>query len=223
MRCASAIRRGRRFSPSTSSSRRCCSSASSRSTSACAPTAPSSRSSISTARAKELERAKADGINAVAIVFMHAYRYPEHEKAVAKLARDMGFPQVSVSHEISPLIKLVGRGDTTVVDAYLSPILRRYVAAVDSELDAQQIRRAADVHDVVGRAHRRRAVPGQGRDPLRPRRRRGRHGRDRPRGRLQEADRLRHGRHLDRRVALTTANTSARSRPRSRACACARR
>ena len=76
----------------------------------------------------ELERARADGINAVAIVFMHAYRYPEHEKAVAKLARDMGFPQVSVSHEISPLIKLVGRGDTTVVDAYLSPILRRYVA-----------------------------------------------------------------------------------------------
>src|ERR1044072_1085623 len=87
---------------------------------------------------KELERAKADGINAVAIVFMHAYRYPEHEKAVAKLTRDMGFPQVSVSHEISPLIKLVGRGDTTVVDAYLSPILRRYVATVDSELDARK-------------------------------------------------------------------------------------
>jgi 5-oxoprolinase (ATP-hydrolysing) len=86
----------------------------------------------------ELERARADGINAVAIVFMHAYRYPEHEKAVARLARDMGFPQVSVSHEISPLIKLVGRGDTTVVDAYLSPILRRYVATVDSELDARK-------------------------------------------------------------------------------------
>src|SRR5262249_36422911 len=75
-----------------------------------------------------LERAKADGVNAVAIVFMHAYRYPEHEKRVAALAREMKFPQVSVSHEVSPLIKLVGRGDTTVVDAYLSPILRRYVA-----------------------------------------------------------------------------------------------
>jgi 5-oxoprolinase (ATP-hydrolysing) len=86
----------------------------------------------------ELERAMADGIKAVAIVFMHAYRYHEHEKTVAKLARDMGFPQVSVSHEISPLIKLVGRGDTTVVDAYLSPILRRYVATVDSELDAKK-------------------------------------------------------------------------------------
>ncbi|MEI8150280.1 MAG: hydantoinase B/oxoprolinase family protein [Hyphomicrobiales bacterium] len=84
----------------------------------------------------ELERAQADGIKAVAIVFMHAYRYPEHERRVAKLARDMKFPQVSVSHEVSPLIKLVGRGDTTVVDAYLSPILRRYVATVDPELDA---------------------------------------------------------------------------------------
>src|SRR3954463_1456602 len=86
----------------------------------------------------ELERAKADGIKAIAIVFMHAYRYPEHEQRVAKLARDMKFPQVSVSHEVSPLIKLVGRGDTTVVDAYLSPILRRYVATVDSELDAKK-------------------------------------------------------------------------------------
>src|SRR6478672_9871302 len=86
----------------------------------------------------ELGRAKADGIKAIAILFMHAYRYPEHEQRVAKLARDMGFPQVSVSHEVSPLIKLVGRGDTTVVDAYLSPILRRYVATVDSELDAKR-------------------------------------------------------------------------------------
>src|SRR3954452_349337 len=82
----------------------------------------------------ELERAMADGIKAVAIVFMHAYRYPEHEKAVAKIARDMGFPQVSVSHEISPLVKLVGRGDTTVVDAYLSPILSRYVGQVAEAL-----------------------------------------------------------------------------------------
>src|SRR6187399_2869089 len=86
----------------------------------------------------ELERAMAGGIKAIAIVFMHAYRYPEHEQQVARLAREMGFPQVSVSHEVSPLIKLVGRGDTTVVDAYLSPILRRYVATVDSELDAKK-------------------------------------------------------------------------------------
>src|SRR6202011_1452860 len=84
----------------------------------------------------ELERAKADGIKAVAILFMHAYRYPEHEQRVAKLAREMDFPQVSVSHEVSPLIKLVGRGDTTVVDAYLSPILQRYVAQVARDMGA---------------------------------------------------------------------------------------
>jgi len=87
---------------------------------------------------RDLEAAKADGIAAVAIVFMHAYRYPEHERQVAALAREMGFAQVSVSHEVSPLIKLVGRGDTTVVDAYLSPILRRYVAQVDKDLDARR-------------------------------------------------------------------------------------
>ncbi len=87
---------------------------------------------------RDLEAAKVDGIAAVAIVFMHAYRYPEHERQVAALARDMGFAQVSVSHEVSPLIKLIGRGDTTVVDAYLSPILRRYVAQVDKDLDAKR-------------------------------------------------------------------------------------
>lgn len=81
-----------------------------------------------------LEAAKADGIQAVAVAFMHAYRYPAHEAMVAALAREVGFPQVSASHEVSPLIKLVGRGDTTVADAYLSPILRRYVAQVAEEL-----------------------------------------------------------------------------------------
>ena len=81
-----------------------------------------------------LEAAKADGIESVAIVFMHGYRHPAHEQSVAALAREIGFAQVSVSHEVSPLIKLVGRGDTTVVDAYLSPILRRYVERVGTEL-----------------------------------------------------------------------------------------
>jgi 5-oxoprolinase (ATP-hydrolysing) len=83
---------------------------------------------------RALERAKADGIGAVAIVLMHAYRYHAHEQQLAALARELGFPQVSASHEVSPLIKLVGRGDTTVVDSYLSPILRRYVAQVAGEL-----------------------------------------------------------------------------------------
>ena len=81
-----------------------------------------------------LMQAKADGIDAVAIVFMHAWKFPEHERAVAAVCRNCGFSQVSVSHEVSPLIKLVGRGDTTVVDAYLSPILSRYVRQVAGEL-----------------------------------------------------------------------------------------
>jgi len=75
-----------------------------------------------------------EGIRAVAIVLMHGYRYPQHEEALAACARAIGFPQVSVSHEVSPLMKLVSRGDTTVVDAYLSPILRRYVERVEREL-----------------------------------------------------------------------------------------
>ncbi|MCV0397828.1 MAG: hydantoinase B/oxoprolinase family protein [Rhizobiaceae bacterium] len=84
----------------------------------------------------DIEAAKNTGIDAVAIVFMHAWKYPEHEKAAAELCRSIGFSQVSVSHEVSPLVKLVGRGDTTVVDAYLSPILSRYVARVAGELGA---------------------------------------------------------------------------------------
>lgn len=75
------------------------------------------------------------GFRAVAIVFMHGYRYTAHEQVAARIAREIGFPQVSVSHEVSPLVKLVGRGDTAVVDAYLSPILRRYVQQVSEELD----------------------------------------------------------------------------------------
>ncbi|WP_259782721.1 hydantoinase B/oxoprolinase family protein [Aestuariispira ectoiniformans] len=75
-----------------------------------------------------------DGIRSVAIVCMHGYRYSDHEKQIADMAREIGFTQVSTSHETSPLMKLVSRGDTTVVDAYLSPILRRYVEQVAGEL-----------------------------------------------------------------------------------------
>ncbi|MFO0459463.1 MAG: hydantoinase B/oxoprolinase family protein [Burkholderiales bacterium] len=77
-----------------------------------------------------LQAAYGRGLRAVAIVLMHAYRYPEHERRLAAIARGIGFPQVSVSHEVSPLIRWVARGDTTVVDAYLSPVLRRYVERV---------------------------------------------------------------------------------------------
>ncbi len=83
---------------------------------------------------RDLRAAYADGIRACAIVLMHGYRYPEHERRLAALARTIGFAQVSVSHEVSPLMKIVSRGDTTVVDAYLSPILRRYVEQVEAQL-----------------------------------------------------------------------------------------
>ncbi|MFO7641813.1 MAG: hydantoinase/oxoprolinase family protein, partial [Candidatus Competibacteraceae bacterium] len=86
-----------------------------------------------------LEEAYQAGIRAVAIVFLHGYRYPEHERRAAALAREIGFTQISVSHEVSPLMKLVGRGDTTVVDAYLSPILRRYVDRVAAELNGARL------------------------------------------------------------------------------------
>jgi len=81
-----------------------------------------------------LQTAYDAGFRAVAIVLLHGFRFTDHEARVASIAREIGFTQVSVSHEVSPLMKLVGRGDTTVVDAYLSPILRRYVDRVASEL-----------------------------------------------------------------------------------------
>lgn len=84
----------------------------------------------SEALAADLAAARRDGITSVAIVFMHAYAYPEHERQAAALARAAGFTQVSVSHEVAPLIKIVPRGDTTVADAYLSPVLRRYTDGV---------------------------------------------------------------------------------------------
>jgi 5-oxoprolinase (ATP-hydrolysing) len=82
---------------------------------------------------RDLEAAFAAGIRSAAIVLLHGYRWTAHERLVAALAREIGFTQVSVSHEVSPLMKMVGRGDTTVVDAYLSPILRRYVDQVAAE------------------------------------------------------------------------------------------
>jgi 5-oxoprolinase (ATP-hydrolysing) len=88
------------------------------------------------ATAHALERAYADGFRALAIVFMHAWRDARHELVTAELARAAGFTQISVSHAVSPLMKLVARGDTTVVDAYLSPILRRYVQQVQAELQS---------------------------------------------------------------------------------------
>ncbi|MFE9066949.1 hydantoinase B/oxoprolinase family protein [Streptomyces violaceusniger] len=86
------------------------------------------------AAAEALRTAHRDGFRSAAVVLLHGYRHAAHEQALAVVARDLGFPQVSCSHEVSPLMKLVSRGDTTVVDAYLSPILRRYVEDVAAEL-----------------------------------------------------------------------------------------
>ena len=83
---------------------------------------------------KDLQAKYNEGYCALAIVFIHAYRHGQHEARVAEIAREIGFTQVSASHQVSPLIKMVSRGDTTVVDAYLSPILRRYVDQVASDL-----------------------------------------------------------------------------------------
>ncbi|MDA0305036.1 MAG: hydantoinase B/oxoprolinase family protein [Proteobacteria bacterium] len=83
----------------------------------------------------QLRQAYDDGIRSAAIVFMHGYRYPAHESLIAGIAKDIGFTQVSQSNQVSPLMKLVSRGDTTVVDAYLSPILRRYVDRVAQNLE----------------------------------------------------------------------------------------
>ncbi|MEO1431428.1 MAG: hydantoinase/oxoprolinase family protein [Cyanobacteria bacterium J06633_8] len=83
---------------------------------------------------KDLQAVYNTGIRSCAVVLMHSYNYPHHEQQVAAIAREVGFTQISVSHEVSPLMKLVSRGDTTVVDAYLTPILSRYVDFIASQL-----------------------------------------------------------------------------------------
>ncbi|MFE9308399.1 hydantoinase B/oxoprolinase family protein [Streptomyces sp. NPDC088353] len=91
------------------------------------------------ALAGPLRQAYDDGIRAVAVVCLHSHLHPAHERAVGELAARVGFPQISLSSEVSPLMKLVPRGDTAVVDAYLSPGLRRYVQHVSDELDGVRL------------------------------------------------------------------------------------
>jgi len=88
---------------------------------------------------RALRAAFGRGIRACAIVLMHGYRFPEHERQLEALARSIGFTQVSVSHRVSPLMRLVSRGDTTVADAYLSPVLRRYVERVSAALPGTRL------------------------------------------------------------------------------------
>lgn len=82
-----------------------------------------------------LAELKRKGFQSIAVVLMHGYQYVQHEQKIARIAEELGFPQVSVSHRVSPLQKLISRGDTTVVDAYLSPVLRKYVQQVQGELN----------------------------------------------------------------------------------------
>ena len=106
--------------------------------------------------AREALQASYDrGLRALAIVLMHAYREASHERQLAEIARDIGFDQISVSHEVTPLIRLVSRGDTTVLDAYLTPILRRYVDKVAGALGADT-RCGAElaVHAILRRSDR---------------------------------------------------------------------
>ena len=88
---------------------------------------------------QDLQTVYDTGINCCAIVLMHGYRYTQHELEVAEIAREIGFTQISISHQVSPLMKLVSRGDTTVVDAYLTPILRRYIDRLASQLPDTQL------------------------------------------------------------------------------------
>jgi 5-oxoprolinase (ATP-hydrolysing) len=82
----------------------------------------------------QLQAAHNHGFRALAVTLMHSYRYPAHEAQIELVAKEVGFTQISISHKVSPLIKLISRGDTTVVDAYLTPILRRYVGQVAAEM-----------------------------------------------------------------------------------------
>ncbi|MDD3248122.1 MAG: hydantoinase B/oxoprolinase family protein [Methanosarcina sp.] len=93
---------------------------------------------------KELEEAFNAGIRSAAIVLMHAYRYPGHELKIGRLAQEIGFTQVSLSHQASPLIKIVSRGETAVVDAYLSPVLRRYVDIIEKSLQERESKKEGE-------------------------------------------------------------------------------
>ena len=108
-----------------------------------------------------LQRIREAGIDALAIILVHGWRHTGHEEQLADIARELGFTQVSVSHEVAPLIKLVGRGDTTVVDAYLSPILRRYVDRVAAGLPDQ-----ADLHFMQSNGGLAEATAFRGKDAI---------------------------------------------------------
>ena len=109
----------------------------------------------------ELSEVRKAGIDALAVILMHGWKYSAHEARLAQIARELGFEQISVSHELAPLIKLVGRGDTTVVDAYLSPVLRRYVDRVAAGLP-----KATDLHFMQSNGGLAEATAFRGKDAI---------------------------------------------------------
>ncbi len=133
-RCASPTRTGRASSTGTSCCRSCCTSGSIEVDERIMADGTVLRAPDLDTLAEQLRRAYDDGIRAVAVVCLHSHLHPAHERAIGKLAEQIGFPQISLSCEVSPLMKLVPRGDTTVVDAYLSPVLRRYVDQVADQM-----------------------------------------------------------------------------------------
>lgn len=164
--------------------------------------------------AEALAAAHRDGFRSVAVVLLHGYRHPAHETRIAEAARAAGFTQISCSHEVSPLIKLIPRGDTTVVDAYLSPILRRYVDEVARELAGIRLMFMQSNGGLREAAHFR------GKDAVLsgPAAWRRRHGPHLGTGGTRPGHRLRHGRHVHGRVPLRRLNSSVNSVHRSPGC-----
>ena len=153
-------------------------------------------------RAPGCRRPSTEGYRALAIVLMHGWRWTAHEAALAAIAREIGFTQVSASHEVEPLIKLIGRGDTAVVDAYLSPVLRRYVDKVVAGLSGARTGRGSSSCSRTAGSPT--PPPSAARTRSSPARRAASSAWRGPRGagRLRPCHRLRHGRHLDRRLAF---------------------
>ena len=209
--------------------RRCCMRASSAPPSASTRTGECSRRSTRRSCARDLEDARAAGLDSVAIVLLHGYRFPQHELMAAELARSIGFRQVSVSHRVLPLPKLVVRGDTTLADAYLSPVLDRYVASVrrglgrNAPASARRRDGAALLHAEPRRSHGGGALSRQGQPALGTGRRRRRHGARRARRRIAARSSASTWAARRRTSRSTPASSSARRTPSSRRCASARR
>ena len=146
-----------------------------------------------------LQSIRDSGIDALAIVLMHGWKATEHEARLGEIARELGFTQISVSHEVAPLIKLIGRGDTTVVDAYLSPVLRRYVERVAAGLPED-----TDLHFMQSNGGLATATAFRGKDAILSGPAGGVVGMVAASAAHEERapDRVRHGGHVDRRVAL---------------------